>query len=181
MSTFKHISCRKYSFQNINWFSQGNNMVDDAASNVIVLFAEIYVFLQHDWIGLLGGKRLYLHIATPKLLKVFLWKVTEFSQGKNVLDAAASNIDGLFGDTHLFLQLGWISLFGGNRCDLHLKHLSRRQYSFQNLTRFSQENKMVDAAVFNIDDFLWADSCVSSTQLNRSSWNKERLSPPSNT
>jgi hypothetical protein len=26
---------------------------------------------------------------------------------------------------------------------------------------------MVDAEVFNIDDFLWTDSCVSSTQLKR--------------
>jgi hypothetical protein len=30
------------------------------------------------------------------LQKVFLSKLTEFSQGNNVLDAAVSNVDGLF-------------------------------------------------------------------------------------
>jgi hypothetical protein len=40
------------------------------------------------------------------LQKVFLSKLIEFSQGNNVLDAAASNIDGLFGEIHVFLQLG---------------------------------------------------------------------------
>jgi hypothetical protein len=46
MSTLKHISCKKYSFQNINQFSQGNNMLNAAASNLVGLFGEIYVFLQ---------------------------------------------------------------------------------------------------------------------------------------
>jgi hypothetical protein len=70
-----------------------------------LVYLERYVFLQHDLIGVFGGKRLYLHIETPKLQKVFLSKLTEFSQGNNVLNAAASNIDGLFGETHVFLQL----------------------------------------------------------------------------
>jgi hypothetical protein len=30
-----------------------------------------------------------------------------------------------------------------------------------------QENNVLDAAAFNIDGFLWRDTCVSSTKLNR--------------
>jgi hypothetical protein len=40
------------------------------------------------------------------------------------------------------------------------KHLSSRQYSFQNQNQFSQGNKMLDVANSNIDGFLWRDSCV---------------------
>jgi hypothetical protein len=38
MSTLKQLSCRKYSFQNLKPFSQGNNMLDAAASNTNGLF-----------------------------------------------------------------------------------------------------------------------------------------------
>jgi hypothetical protein len=31
ISTFKHVGCRKYSFQNLKGFSQGNNVLDAAA------------------------------------------------------------------------------------------------------------------------------------------------------
>jgi hypothetical protein len=39
------------------------------------------------------------------LQKVLLSKLTEFSEVNNVLDAAASNIDGLFGEIRVFIQL----------------------------------------------------------------------------
>jgi hypothetical protein len=121
MSTLKHINCRKYSFQNINQFSQGNNVLKAADSKVVGLFGEIYVFFQLGWIGLLWGNRSYLHLETSKLQKVVLSKLTELSQGNNLLDAAVSNIDGLFGEIHVFLQLDWIGLCGGNRQYLHLQ------------------------------------------------------------
>jgi hypothetical protein len=38
--------------------------------------------------------------------------LTQFSQGNNVIDAAASNIDGFFAEIHVFLQLRLIGLFG---------------------------------------------------------------------
>jgi hypothetical protein len=40
---------------------------------------------------------------------------------------------------------------------------------------------VLDAAACNLDGFLWRDTCVSSTQLNRPIWNKQSLSPPGNT
>jgi ABC-type uncharacterized transport system involved in gliding motility auxiliary subunit len=47
-----------------------------------------------------------------------------------------------------------------------LKHLSFRKYSFQNLNRVSQGNNVLDDADSNIDDFVWRDTCVSSTLLS---------------
>jgi hypothetical protein len=39
------------------------------------------------------------------------------------------------------------------------------KYSFHNLTQFSHRNNVIHVAASNIDDFLWRDTCVSSTQL----------------
>jgi hypothetical protein len=36
---------------------------------------------------------------------------------------------------------------------------------------------MLDAPASNVDGFLWRDTCISSTQLNRPISNKESLSP----
>jgi hypothetical protein len=36
---------------------------------------------------------------------------------------------------------------------------------------------VIDAPASNTDGFLWRDTCVFSTQLNRHIWNEERLSP----
>jgi hypothetical protein len=38
-----------------------------------------------------------------------------------MLDAAVSNIDGLYEEIHVFLQLSWIGLFGQNRLYLNLQ------------------------------------------------------------
>jgi hypothetical protein len=48
-----------------------------------------------------------------------------------------------------------------------LKQLIWMMHFFQKLTQFSQRNNVLDAAATNIDGFLWRDTCVSSTQLNR--------------
>jgi hypothetical protein len=49
------------------------------------------------------------------------------------------------------------------------------------LTQFSQENNVLDAESYDIDGFLWRDTCVSSIQLNRTIWKKDSLPPPSKT
>jgi hypothetical protein len=141
----------------------------------------IYVLFQLGWIGLLGGNRVYLHLETCKLQKVLLSKLTEFSQGYNVLDVAAFNINGLFGEIHVFLQLTEYACLEEMDPTSTFKLLCIRQYSFQNINQFSQGKKMLDAAASNIDVSLWRDSCVSSTQLIRSRWSKQSLSPPENT
>jgi hypothetical protein len=59
-----------------------------------------------------------------------------------------------FGETHVFLQLSFIGLFGGNKTNPGLKHLSCRKYSFQKLTEFSQVNKVQDDPDSNIRGFF---------------------------
>jgi hypothetical protein len=45
-------------------------------------------------------QRAYHHLENPKMQEVLLQKLTQFSQGNNVLEDAASNIDGfLWRDT----------------------------------------------------------------------------------
>jgi hypothetical protein len=39
--------------------------------------------------------------------------------------------------------------------------------SFHKLTLFSQRNNVLDAESYNVEGFLWKDSCFSCTQLNR--------------
>jgi hypothetical protein len=48
-----------------------------------------------------------------------------------------------------------------------LKTTIYRKYSFQKLTEFSQVNKVQDDPNSNMHAFLWRDTRVSSSQLNR--------------
>jgi hypothetical protein len=45
ISNLKNPNCRKYSFQQLTPFSQGNNVLEAAAYNKMVFFGEIHVFL----------------------------------------------------------------------------------------------------------------------------------------
>jgi hypothetical protein len=62
--------------------------------NTMVFFWEMHVFLQFSWIGLFGAKWAFLHLENCDWQEVFLSKTTSIPQGRNVLDAAAANIDG---------------------------------------------------------------------------------------
>jgi hypothetical protein len=53
-----------------------------------------------------------------------------------------------------------------------------RKYSFQKLTEFLQGSYVQDASAPNIDGFLWIDTRVSSTQVNRPLGSKQSLSGP---
>jgi hypothetical protein len=76
MSTLKNQSGRKYSFQNLTQFSQGNSVLDAAASNTdFFFFGDIYVFLQLGWIGLFGNKWDFLNLENSDLQEVFLSKI----------------------------------------------------------------------------------------------------------
>jgi hypothetical protein len=59
ISILKHPSYRKYSFQNLCWFSPGNNMLDATDSNIDGFPGGIHEFFQLLWIGLLGANRAY--------------------------------------------------------------------------------------------------------------------------
>jgi hypothetical protein len=46
ISTLKGPHYRKYSFQKLTQLSQGNNVLDAEAFNVMVFFGEIFLYLQ---------------------------------------------------------------------------------------------------------------------------------------
>jgi hypothetical protein len=69
----------------------------------MVLFREIHVFLQFNWIAQFLTKKAYLHIDKPKLLEFSLQKLTQLSQGYKVVDGPASNIDGFSSERYMLL------------------------------------------------------------------------------
>jgi hypothetical protein len=60
----------------------------------MVFFQKIHMFLQLSCRALFGIKTAYLHIEKPKLQDIFLSKLTQFTQGNNVLEAAAYDTNG---------------------------------------------------------------------------------------
>jgi hypothetical protein len=60
------------------------------------------VFLQLHWIGQYATKRANPHLEKPNWQEYSFENLTEFSQGKNVLDATAFKIDGFFGEINMF-------------------------------------------------------------------------------
>jgi hypothetical protein len=79
--TLKIGICGKYSFPKLTQFSQGNNVLEAAASSIDGLLAEIHEFLQLSSIGLFRAGRTYLHPETTKLQEVFLSKTKSILTG----------------------------------------------------------------------------------------------------
>jgi hypothetical protein len=55
-------------------------------------FGDIYVFLSLSGKDIFGRQRANLYIEKPMCSEYSFQKQTQYSQGKNVLDASASNI-----------------------------------------------------------------------------------------
>jgi hypothetical protein len=104
-----------------NQFSLGNNLLVFQLLTYMVFSAGIYVFLQLWWIGLFGRRKPISTLRNLTCKKYCFQRDSQFSQGNNVLDAAASNIDGFFGVTHVFLQLSWTAQYGTNTACIHLE------------------------------------------------------------
>jgi hypothetical protein len=60
--------------------------------------------------------------------------ITQFSQGTNVQDAAASNMDGFLSRDMCFLNISEYAYSKQKQPITTLKHLSCGKYSFQTLT-----------------------------------------------
>jgi hypothetical protein len=71
----------------------------------LFFFPQINVILLFSLIGLIVTKRSFLPLEKYDLLGVLHSKTDSILQGNNVPDAAASNMDGVFGEIHVFLQL----------------------------------------------------------------------------
>jgi hypothetical protein len=89
-STLKRMIGRKYSFQKLTQFLQGNNVVDAAGSNIDSFLGRGVCVLQLSRISLFGANRAYLTLKHLSCMKCSFEKLTQFSQGNNVLDAPAS-------------------------------------------------------------------------------------------
>jgi hypothetical protein len=110
------------------------------------------------------------------LQEVYLSKTNSVLTGNKVLNAIASNTHGfLLRDAFLFYFQAY---FKQKEPLSTLKQLSCSKYSFHKLTEFSKGSNVLGAVASNIDGFLWTDTCVSSTQLNRFIWGEYSLSPP---
>jgi hypothetical protein len=98
-----------------------------------------------------GANRAYVHLENYDLQEVFISNTNSISQGNNVLDTPASNIDGFLYRDHVFLQLSEQAYLEQNETFSTFKTMIFSKYSFQKLTQFSQENKVLPAAATNID------------------------------
>jgi hypothetical protein len=112
------------------------------------------------------------------LLKVFLSKLTPFSQGNDVLHVPAQTQMVFSGQMHGFLLHFKQDYLDTNEPFSTLKTMIFRKYSLENLPHFSQGDNVLDSAASTIDSFLWRDTYVSPTQLNMSIRSKQSLSPP---
>jgi hypothetical protein len=157
ISILNYLSFRKHCMQKLTQYSQGINVLDAPASNTYCFLWEIHVFHSLGWIGLLGTRWVFLHFENYVFQKYSFLKLTQFSQGKKILDPAASNIDG-------FLWRGtWLS-----STQLNSPNGENKAY----LALETTTNQEVFLSKTNMDGFLLRDICVSSTYLNRRIWNK---------
>jgi hypothetical protein len=176
MSNLKNPCYRTYSFQKLTQLSKGNNMQGAATSNIDgFLWKDTCVSsTQLNWP--FGIKWAFLHLENYDLLRYSFQKFTQFLQGNNVQDAAASNREGFLlrdtcvSSTQLNRPCGIKWAF------LHLETMIYRKYFFKKLTQFSLGNNVLDANSSNTDGCLWTDTCVSLAQLNRPIWDKLSLS-----
>jgi hypothetical protein len=95
----------------------------------------------------------------------------------NILDAPAYNIGGFLWETHVFLPLGWIGLFGTKWAFLHCENYGFQEVFLSKTNSILTGKKMLNAAASNMDGFLWSDRWVSSTQLKVHEGSKQSLCP----
>jgi hypothetical protein len=110
----------------------------------LLFVGETDVIPQISWKGLFGANEGYVHLETPKMHEVFLSKLTQFSQKKNVLHAPASNTEGFPQKIQVFHQLPWTYLYRTQVPFSTLKPLICRNCSLQKPSQVSEENNVLD-------------------------------------
>jgi hypothetical protein len=83
-----------------------------------------------------------------------------------------------FIEMHVYLQLGSVGLFGQNTAYPHLETRKLQEVFLSKPNQFSQENNVLYEAASNIVGFLWIDTSVSLSQLNKHTWCEQSPSPP---
>jgi hypothetical protein len=77
----------------------------------------------------------------------------------------------------VFLQHCLIGLFETKRAYLQLMKPKLQEVFLSKNNTILTGNNVLDAPASNTDGFLWRDTCVSSSHLSRTNWNKGSLSP----
>jgi hypothetical protein len=92
-------------FQEFTQFSQGNNVLDSTAANTLAFLLR-HPSVSSTQLNRLFGRREPISTwKNPNCKTKFIQKLSPFSQGNKILDAAASNIRGVFREIHGFLPI----------------------------------------------------------------------------
>jgi hypothetical protein len=70
-------------------------VLEAPASNMMVFFLELHVFLLLSRLGLFGTKWAFLNVQKYDFLKFSFQEFKQFSQGNNVVDATAFKTNGI--------------------------------------------------------------------------------------
>jgi hypothetical protein len=133
----------------------------------MVFFQEIHIFRPSSWIGLYETKWAFLHLQNYDLQEVYLSKTNSTLSETMCYKLRLLTQMVFFAEIHVFLQLSWIHHLEQPEPISTLKTLICRQYFFQKLSQSAQGNNVLDAPSSNTDIFLWRNTCVSSSLLNR--------------
>jgi hypothetical protein len=94
-------------------------------------------------------------------------KLTQLSEGNNVVDAEASIRDTFLSGYTCASSTQQNRPIWSKQPISTLKHIFHRKYCIQKRSQFAQGNNRLDAAASNTDVFHWRDTGVSSTWINR--------------
>jgi hypothetical protein len=179
-NTLKHWNCRKYSFQTLTQFSQGNNVLDAPASKTDGCFLRgIHLFLRFSRTGLFLAKWAFHYLENYDLQEVFLSRSNSILPGYNVLQWHFLTETVFLGEVHVFLQLSWIGLFVVNRAYLHNETKKLSEVFLSKTTQCSQGNNGLCTCFSHI--WLSFERYMCLFILSKMSiWSKMILSAPRN-
>jgi hypothetical protein len=146
ISTLKKLSWRKYSCHKFSQFLHGINVLHGAASSV-------------------GGFLWTNTCFSSTQLNRPVWNKVSLSQPLINLILLTQMV--FFWEEHVLFHISWIGIFVTKRNYIHFEKPKLQEVFLSKLAQFSQGNHVLDGPVSNADGFLWRDTCVSSTHLNK--------------
>jgi hypothetical protein len=120
----------------------------------MVFFQEIHVFLQLRGNSLFGTKWALLPLKTMMYSQCSFQKLTQFSQGNNVLDAPDFNTNHFLSWDTCISSITWIGLFGKKWDFLHLEK-PKFQVSLKNNSVFTGKQYARCSTLITYMIFFW--------------------------
>jgi hypothetical protein len=132
----------------------------------VFFFWGIQGFLQFSWIGLFATKWALLHLENYRSQELFLSKLTQFSEGDNAQDAAASIIVGCLW-RHTRVSSPQLNRpIGSKSAYLHLEAPNFHKVVLSKVNSVITEKQCAASFCFYTDGFPSRDTCVSSSKMN---------------